>query len=297
MKEAPKKKDPNKVRLGLIQWKMRPFASLDELFQQATYFIDAISAYNADFALLPEFFNAPLMVEFKNMNEAESMRAVAQYTKQIANKFSELAITFNVNIITGSMPLYENDELKNVGYVCHRNGETEMYEKIHITPDEEEYWRLKGGNSLKVFHTDAGKIGVLICYDVEFPELARLLAEEGMQILFVPFSTDTQNAFMRVKICAQARAVENECFVAITGSVGNLPEVENMDIHYSHAAVFTPSDFAFPSNAVKSEATPNTEMILISDVDLGLLDELRTEGSVQNIKNRRTDFYELKKQF
>ena len=134
----------------------------------------------------------------------------------------------------------------------------------------------------------------MICYDVEFPELPRLLAEHGMQILFVPFLTDTQNAYMRVRLCAQARAIENECFVAITGSVGNLPKVENMDIQYSQAAVFTPSDFAFPSNCIKSEATPNTEMILIAEVDLSLLHELHSYGSVRNLKDRRTDFYELK---
>lgn len=283
------------VRLGLVQWKMRPYNSIEDLFQQAEYFIDSISSYKADFALLPEFFSAPLMAEFKEMNEAEVMRLLAQYTIEIRNKFTEWAVAYNVNIITGSIPYYENNILKNIGYVCHRNGKTEVYEKLHITPDEEKYWGLKGGSILKTYDTDAGKIGVLICYDVEFPELARLLADDGMQILFVPFLTDTQNAYVRVRHCAMARAIENECFVAITGSVGNLPQVENMDIHYSQAAVFTPSDFAFPSNGIKSEATPNTEMVLISDVNLKLLDELHTYGSVRNLKDRRKDFYELKK--
>ncbi|MEO6133992.1 MAG: carbon-nitrogen hydrolase, partial [Ginsengibacter sp.] len=77
------------------------------------------------------------------------------------------------------------------------------------------------------------------------------------------------------------------------GCIGNLPKVENMDIQYSQSAVFTPCDFAFPSNGIKSEATPNTEMILIADVDLSLLDELHSHGSVRNLKDRRTDFYEL----
>lgn len=149
------------------------------------------------------------------------------------------------------------------------------------------------GKTLKIYETDAGKIGILICYDVEFPELPRLLAEQGMQILFVPFLTDTQNAYNRVRYCAQARAIENECFVAITGCIGNLPKVENMDIQYSQSAVFTPCDFAFPSNGIKSEATANTEMILIADVDLSLLDELHAHGSVRNLKDRRTDFYEV----
>lgn len=282
------------VRLGLIQWQMRPYNSLQEMFDQVEYFIDSIAAYKSDFALMPELFNGPLLAEFNEMGEAEAMRAIAQYTPQIKTFFKELAIKYNVNIITGSLPALEDNLLKNIGYLCHRSGHIDQYEKIHITPDEAKCWGIKGGETLKVYETDAGKVGILICYDVEFPELARILAEDGMQILFVPFLTDTQNAYMRVRCCAQARAIENECFVAITGSVGNLPKVENMDIQYSQSAVFTPCDFSFPANGVKSEATPNTEMILIADVDLQLLDELHTYGSVRNLKDRRTDFYDLK---
>lgn len=107
--------------------------------------------------------------------------------------------------------------------------------------------------------------------------------------------TDTQNAYSRVRVCAQARAIENECYVAIAGSVGNLPRVHNMDIQYAQSAVFTPCDFAFPNDGKRSEATPNTEMILISDVDLNLLNELHTYGAVRNMRDRRKDLYELKR--
>jgi predicted amidohydrolase/GNAT superfamily N-acetyltransferase len=281
------------VRLGLVQWQMRPFDNMDEMFVQVEYFIDSISSYKSDFALLPELFNGPLLAEFNHMGEAESMRALAQYTPDFKMRFRELAIKYNVNIITGSVPALEGNVLKNVGFVCHRNGQIDQYEKIHITPDEARFWGMTGGDVLKVIETDAGKIGVLICYDVEFPELPRLLADQGMQLLFVPFLTDTQNAYNRVRYCAQARAIENECFVAITGCIGNLPKVENMDIQYSQSAVFTPCDFAFPANGIKSEATANTEMLLIADVDLSLLDELHARGSVRNLKDRRTDFYDL----
>lgn len=281
------------VRLGLIQWQMRPYQDLDDVFRQIEYFIDSVSSYKSDFAVLPELFNGPLLAKYNHLSEAEAMRKLAQYTPEIKDRFMQLAISYNVNIITGSLPSIENNTLKNVGFLCHRSGGVDRYEKIHITPDEAAHWGIQGSNLLKLYETDSGKIGILICYDVEFPELARLLAEQGMQILFVPFLTDTQNAFMRVRCCAQARAIENECYVAITGSVGNLPNVENMDIHYSQAAVFTPCDFAFPYNAIKSEATPNTEMILITDVDLSLLAELHSYGSVRNLKDRRVDLYDL----
>lgn len=284
------------VRLGLVQWQMRPYADLEELFRQIEYFVDSVSSYKSDFALFPEFFNGPLLAQFNQMTEADAMRSLAQFTPEIRNRFSQLAIRYNVNIITGSLPNLEEGHLKNIGFLCHRDGKVDSYEKIHVTPDEASYWGMQGGHKLEVFETDKGKVGILICYDVEFPELPRLLAEQGMQVLFVPFLTDTQNAYMRVRCCAQARAIENECYVAISGSVGNLPNVENMDIQYSQAAVFTPCDFAFPSNGVKSEATPNTEMILVSDVDLMLLNELHSFGSVRNLRDRRTDVYSLRYQ-
>ena len=154
---------------------------------------------------------------------------------------------------------------------------------------------MQGGDDLKVFETDSGRIGVLICYDSEFPELSRLLADEGMEILFVPFLTDTQNGYARVRNCARARAIENECYVAIAGSVGNLPNVHNMDIQYAQSMVFTPCDFAFPTNGIKAEATANTEMILIADLDLDLLKELNEHGSVRNLKDRRTDIFEVRR--
>ena len=156
---------------------------------------------------------------------------------------------------------------------------------------------MKGGKSLKTFDTDCGKVGILICYDVEFPELSRILAEENISILFVPFLTDTQNGYSRVQNCARARAIENECYVAIAGCVGNLPNVHNMDIQYAQSMVFTPCDFSFPSNGIKAEATPNTEMILIVDVDLDLLHELHLNGSVRNLQDRRHELYKVNHNF
>jgi len=283
------------VRLGLIQWQMRTYKSLDDVLQQAEYFIDTVSGYRSDFALFPEFFNAPLMAENNHLSEPEAIRELAKHTDTIVQKFSELAISYNINIITGSMPEMKDGKLYNVGYLCKRDGSRERYEKLHVTPDEARVWGMQGGDQLKTFETDCGKIGVLICYDSEFPELSRLLADEGMDILFIPFLTDTQNGYSRVRYCAQARAIENECYVAIAGSVGNLPKVHNMDIQYAQSMVFTPCDFAFPANGIKAEATPNTEMILIADLDIDLLTQLNQFGSVRNLRDRRNDIFELRK--
>lgn len=283
------------IRLGLIQWQMRPLSNLEALFEQAEFFIDAVSGYGSDFALFPELFTAPLMADYNHLSEAEAIKELAKYTEAIRKKMQEFAISYNINIITGSMPYLEDNHVYNVGFLCRRDGTSDMYRKIHITPNEVFHWGITGGNTIQTFDTDCGKIGIVICYDVEFPELSRLMADQGMNILFVPFLTDTQNGYTRVRHCAQARAIENECYVAITGCVGNLPKVNNMDIQYAQAAVFTPSDFAFPSNGVKAEATPNTEMTLIADVDIDVLKELHEHGSVQIMKDRRHDLYKLKK--
>lgn len=283
------------VRLGLVQWQMRPYKDFDELLHQVEFFVDAVSGYRSDFALFPEFFMTPLMAENNEMDPHEAIRELAKFSPELLKKFTEFAISYNINIITGSMPEILDGNLYNVGYLCKRDGGVERYEKLHVTPDEAKVWGLQGGSDLQVFETDCGTIGILICYDSEFPELSRLLADDGMDILFIPFLTDTQNGYSRVRHCAQARAIENECYVAIAGSVGNLPKVHNMDMQYAQSMVFTPCDFSFPANGIKAEATTNTEMVLIADVDIDLLRQLNQFGSVRNLRDRRTDIFELRK--
>jgi predicted amidohydrolase/GNAT superfamily N-acetyltransferase len=282
------------IRIGLVQWQMRLFPDIDAFYEQVEFFVDAVSGYGSDFIMFPEFFNTPLLHPYNHLPEIEAMRKLADHTEEIVARIQQYALSYNVNIISGSMPILENNKLYNATYLCHRSGKTDEYRKIHITPNEQKYYGMVGGDKIKVFDTDCGKIGILICYDVEFPELSRIYADQGMQILFVPFLTDTQNGYTRVRRCAQARAIENECYVAIAGCVGNLPKVNNMDIQFAQSAVFTPSDFAFPTNAVKAETTPNTEMMLVVDVDLHLLDEIHNFGTVRILKDRRKDLYEVR---
>ena len=141
--------------------------------------------------------------------------------------------------------------------------------------------------------TDCGNIGVLICYDSEFPELPRHLTDQGAQILFIPFCTDTREAYLRVRYCAAARAVENQIYVAMAGNVGNLPGVENMDIQYAESCILTPCDFPFARDGIAADTTPNTEMVAIADLRLDDLEAARNAGTVQNLKNRRFDLYSV----
>lgn len=279
------------IRIGVVQWQMRAMRDLDDLMDQAEFFVSSLSNYKADFALFPEFFNAPLMGLQEGQNSVEAIRFLASFSEEIKNRFSQMAVTYNINIISGSVPVIEDNKLYNVSYLLQRDGTIDAQYKIHITPHEEKDWVIDGGDKVKVFDTDAGRVGILICYDSEFPELGRMMAEQDVQIIFVPFWTDTKNGYQRVRICSQARAIENECYVAIGGSVGNLPRVDNVDIQYAQSAVFSPSDIYFPHDATLTEASANTEMIIFADVDLTKLKQLNTEGSVTNLKHRRKDIY------
>jgi predicted amidohydrolase/GNAT superfamily N-acetyltransferase len=281
------------VRVGAVQWQMRSVGSAEELLSQVEYFVDTVSDYQSDFILFPEFFNAPLMGLADDDRQVEAIRYLAKFTELFRDKMSHMAVSYNTNIITGSMPLLENDRIYNVSYLCRRDGTIGEQRKLHMTPHERWDWVMVGGDKLKVFDTDAGRVAILICYDCEFPELGRLLAEQDVEILFVPFWTDTKNGYLRVRHCAQARAIENECYVVIAGSVGNLPQVDSLDVQYAQSAVLTPSDFAFPHDAVLNEATPNTEMLLFSDLDLDKLKVLHNEGTVMNLKDRRLDLYQV----
>ena len=147
------------VRVGLVQWQMRSYKTLDDLFEQVEFFVDAVSDYKSDFVLFPEYFNAPLMSKYNDKGESQAIRGLAQYTDEIRERFVNLAISYNINIITGSMPYVKEDGLLyNVGFLCRRDGTYEMYEKMHVTPDEIKSWGLNGGRLLNTFDTDCADL-------------------------------------------------------------------------------------------------------------------------------------------
>jgi predicted amidohydrolase len=208
--------------------------------------------------------------------------------------FTRLAVKYNVNIIGGSHFTVEDERLFNIAYLFRRDGTLGKQYKLHITPTERQWWGVQGGDRLEVFDTDRGKVAIQICYDIEFPELTRIAVEHGAQIIFVPFCTDERYAYLRVRYCAQARCVENHVYVAIAGSVGNLPHVESLDIHYAQSGIFTPADIPFKRDAIAAECAPNIETVIFEDLDLELLKRHRQSGSVLNWKDRRTDLYEVR---
>jgi predicted amidohydrolase/ribosomal protein S18 acetylase RimI-like enzyme len=281
------------VRVCSVQYQMRMINSFEDFAQSVEYFIDVASDYRCDIVLFPEMFTMQLLTFMPNNNPGDAIRALDAFTEKYISLFTHLAIKYNINIIAGSHFAEEKENLYNISYLFRRNGSMEKQYKIHITPHERKWWGVKPGDNVHVFDTDIGKIAILICYDVEFPELARIATSKGAKILFVPFNTDERRGYLRVRYCSQARAIENQVYVVIAGCVGNLPAVENLDIQYAQSAIFTPSDVEFHREGIATEAPANTETLIFQDLDMNLLIRNREYGSVQTLKDRRTDLYKI----
>lgn len=281
------------VRIAAVQYQMRTISGFDEFAQQSEFFIDTASEYKSDFVLFPELHTTQLLSCIPNLRPGEAARRLSEFTPQYLDLYTEMAVKYNVNIIGGSQFVLEDESLYNVSYLFRRDGTLEKQEKIHITPSERKWWGVTPGRRVNVFETDCGTIAILICYDIEFPELVRIAASKGAQIVFVPFNTDTRHGYLRVRNCALARCVENHVYVAVAGCTGNLPFVENSDIHYAQSAIFTPADAEFARDAIAAESTPNIETMIIHDVDVEQLRRHKEAGSVQNWVDRRTDLYKV----
>ncbi len=285
---------PDSVRVASVQYQQRRIRSFEEFATQVEYFTDIAADYSADFVTFPELITLQLLsIENAELSPVEAIHKLSQYTARVKELFGGLAMRYNINIIAGSHPTEQpNGDIHNVCYVCLRDGSIHEREKLHVTPSERMVWHITGGESAATVPTDCGPIGVMICYDAEFPEVARHLADQGALLLFVPFCTDVREGYLRVRYCAQARAIENQCYVVLSGNVGNLPGVNNFDIQYGQSCILTPSDFLFSRDGIAADSTPNIETVLFADLRFDHLARARNAGAVQNLKDRRFDLYE-----
>ncbi len=284
---------PDTVRVGTVQYMQRRVRSFEEFLNIVEYFVDVVADYRGDFVVFPELFTLQMLsVQDQELSPSESIEALTEYTPRFKEALRDMALRYNINIIGGSHPTrMANGRVENIAYIFLRGGEIYEQPKIHPTPNEAYWWNIEGGEVLNAINTDCGPIGVLICYDSEFPELTRHLVDQGVQILFVPFCTDERQSYLRVRYCCQARAVENQMYVVMSGNVGNLPNVANMDIQYAQSCILTPCDFPFARDGIAADTTPNVETVAFADLRPETLYMARNSGTVQNLKDRRHDLY------
>lgn len=281
---------PISVRIAAVQYLLRPIHDWSGFENQVRFVMKAAGDYKPQFVLLPEIFTTQLLSFMDTTDLYQAVRNMNDYTARYIELFKELAMEWKVHVIGGSHPTICDGKLLNTAYMFTPEGKVFTQDKIHLTRWEKEKWKGDPGHNLQVFDTPHGRIAILICYDIEFPELSRKVCEMGADIIFVPSCTDDRQGFLRVRYCCHARAIENQVYVAVTGTVGNLP-VEGLGLHYGQAAIITPSDFPFARDGIAAEGVPNMEQIVIADVDLGKLVMNRVNGTTIPLYDKRVDVY------
>jgi predicted amidohydrolase/ribosomal protein S18 acetylase RimI-like enzyme len=283
------------VRVCAAQYQMRRLESWEDFERQVNFFCATADEYHCHFLLFPELFTCQLFsIMDPNLKTIDAMHELADYTSQYETLFKRMTEKYAMHIIAGSHPVRRDGLLYNVAHLFTPSGNVYTQDKLHITPAERIHFGIQPGHGVKIFDTGLGRIGIQVCYDIEFPEIPRIMTLAGAEILFVPFSTDERKAYLRVKYCAQARAVENWIYTVIAGNIGNLPDVRSFLINYGQAAIYTPSDVTFPPNATAAQADPNTETVVMYDLDLSSLALQREMGSVRPLRDRRMDMYETR---
>lgn len=195
--------------------------------------------------------------------------------------YRQLAQKYAMYILSGSFPvLVDNKEFRNRAVLFGPSGKIGFQDKLIMTRFERERWQIRPGNQLAVFNTDIGNIGINICYDCEFPMLARRQAEAGADLLLVPSCTDTSAGYHRVKAGARARALENQCFVLQASLVGESPDNPAVFRNTGRSAVYCPPDSQISDTGVWASREDDTPGMLYTDIEPAITQTLRQDGQV-----------------
>lgn len=272
------------IRVASLQYFIRPVKSFEEFAAQVSGLVETAKDYKARLILFPEYFSVQLLTlgDVKRPI-AQQVRSLTNLEERIIDLMSGLAKQFGIYVAGGTTPGISSESGGKVVNQCHffsPNGTFQTQAKLHMTRFEKEDWLISPGTRLKIFETDFGKVAITICYDIEFPEIARVAAREGAYIILCPSCTDDRQGFVRVRYCAQARAIENQLYVVHSSTVGSLPMVPAVSLNYGQASILTPSDFAFPRDGILAEGIPNQESMIIGDLNLNLIDDGRQSGTV-----------------
>lgn len=280
-----------KMRVSAVQYHLHTIRSFEEFAQQCEHYVKTAQEYGSEFVLFPEFFTTQLLSIGSEQGTKLTINELPGFTEQYLNLFQNLALQTRMHIVGGTHVIAREGKLYNVAHMFYPDGRIVEQAKLHITPTEVHEWNMSAGEDFRVFDTEKGTIALLTCYDIEFPEIVRMAKAKGADVIFVPSCTDDRHGFHRVRYTSHARAIENQVYVVLTGTVGALPTVDFMRANFGQAAVITPNDIPFPPKGLQVEGELNHDMIVTADLDLELLYQVRESGSVTTWRDRRTDLY------
>lgn len=274
------------VTVAAAQYPVEFLGRWEKFEQKLTTMVREAVAENAQLLLFPEYACLELASLFSPtiykslFGQLEALQSLLPGFRDL---HSHLAQTYDVTIVAASFPvLLPDGRYRNRAYVCTPDGGVDFQDKLIMTRFENELWEISPGDTVKVFPTPHGVIGISICYDSEFPLIARRQVEMGAQLILAPSCTDTVAGFNRVRIGCQARALENQCYVVMAPLVGAVDWSEAIDINVGAASIFTPVDYGFPSDGILAQGEMNQAQWLIAELDLARIDEVRQNGQVIN---------------
>jgi len=274
---------PDRVRVATLQYFIRPVQTFEQFRDQVAGLVETAADYDCKLLVFPEYFTVQLLT-LNNLRRPiiEQIRELAGFLPRFVEMMSGLAKQHKIYIVAGTIPTIDagSTAVTNDCYFFSPTGNHAVQGKLHMTRFESEDWKISPRAKLKTFETEFGRVAVTICYDVEFPEIARTAARHGAHILVVPSCTDDRQGYLRVRYCAQARTIENQMYAILSHTVGSLPMVPAVSLNYGQASILTPSDFAFSRDGILAEGNPNQEMMVIGELNLRTIMETRTSGTV-----------------
>ena len=293
----------SRVRIALCQFGLKDTHSYVELEDHLREQCEKAITIHPDIIVFPEVVTFALLamagpnLTYKDLRQTV-LDYVAPFTPIYEALFTNMAKQSGALIVAGTHWMMDEKLGKgkgyNTAYLFFPDGRIEHQRKNHlVTPDEED-WGIATFDGLTVFETPKAKIGVMICYDSEFPEVARHFTLNGAQILLCPTATYGERGFYRVRHCCAARAVENQIFVAQCHSAGSLTvPVDKPLTAFGHSAIWCPIDNVTMVNngAIVEAEAGDKEVVVVGEVDLDVLERSRQSGEVTLLKNRRPETY------
>lgn len=273
------------LRLGLLQYRVGRPADVAAFARRLEARLEEGRA-RADLLVLPEYACVELgagLVGGDVTDEAMELAAMVAAAPEILAAMREAARRLQVWLLPGTLPVRLADgRVVNRAPLIAPDGRMAVQEKRAMTRFESERWGIRQGADPSVFDTPWGRIGVSVCYDVEFPKHVRVQVQEGAWLVLAPSCTDTMHGFNRVRVGAAARAMENQCYVAVTPTVGAAPWSAALDVNRGHAVVFGPVDRGFPEDGVLARGALDQEEWVFCTLDPARIEAVRADGQVRN---------------
>lgn len=278
-------------KLALAQYPITFHQSIDGWKNHTESWVAKAAQSGARLLVFPEYGSMELCSLFPTdlqQNLSLQIAEIKKFQKEFVFTFSQLAQKFQIYLLAPSLPIEEGGKAINRAYFFNPQGEIQFQDKLNMTRFEDEDWSITpGAPILKVFETSLGNIGINICFDCEFPQLAFEQTMSGMQLLLAPSCTASMAGLKRVHVGSQARSLENQIYVGQCSTVGDAAWSPAVDINFGQASVFVPSDLGFPDSGVIAQGELNKSQWVYANIDLSLIDQVRNNGTVFNFKKSK----------